>query len=115
MTYKTEEKAAVGLAATVFINSLVLYFQIQMGEKENGWATGQCGKNNRERTLIAICQRISLLFNQPKRGSVILEYRNSEQETKHRNVQQKWDAEGSLDVAAEQSSDTKTSRSAVNT
>lgn len=34
MTYKTEEKAAIGLAATVFINLLVLYFQIEMGEKE---------------------------------------------------------------------------------
>lgn len=92
---------------------LVLCFQISMGEEGKGWATGHCGKNTRGRIPIAICRRTRLLFKQPKRGSIILEYRNSGQEVKHKNVQQRWHAAGRLDVTAEQSSERKTSRSAV--
>lgn len=43
-------------------------------------------KNTRGRIAIAICQKTTLLFKQPRRGSVIVEYRNSGQETKHKDA-----------------------------
>jgi len=57
-----------------------------MGEDGNGESVGHCEKNTRGRIEIALCQKTTPLFKQPKRDSVIPEYGNSGQEMKQKNA-----------------------------